>query len=33
MNFQKPNNVFARRHSILMLGFALVTLLGINGEV
>ena len=30
MNFQKLNNVFARRHSVLMLGFALVALLGIS---
>ena len=30
MNFQKMNNVSARRHSVLMLGFALIALLGIS---
>ena len=30
MNFQTPNNVFARRHSVLMIGFALVALIGIS---
>ncbi len=30
MNFQTLNNVFARRHALLMLGFAAVALLGIS---
>ena len=30
MNFQKLNNVFTRKHSVLMLGFALIALLGIS---
>jgi phospholipid-binding lipoprotein MlaA len=30
MNFQTHNNVFARSHRVLMLGFALVALLGIS---